>query len=188
LPSHAPAPSCAPAAPGRNNAPVCSSSAPVARCTPPFPWDGGGASTGCRAMPPCPAASPRGLLASASKSCLLANDVINTIGLCLTNGRCVEPSPPRPLRLNRVCGAHTSCLCLYINIHIQLCVCVCVPATYPSHRVHDAHTSQCLCRDWSSHASRTMSSIKTNVYGAALEYGLEDHKGVESCRRQQIPS
>ena len=47
---------------------------------------------------------------------------------------------------------------------------------------------QCLCRDWSSHASRTMSSIKTNVYGAALEYGLEDHKGVESCRRQQITS
>jgi hypothetical protein len=31
-----------------------------------------------------------------------------------------------------------------------------------------------------------MSSITTNVYGAALEYGLEDHKGVESCRRQQI--
>ena len=42
------------------------------------------------------------------------------------------------------------------------------------------------CRDWSSHALRTMSSIKTNIYGAALEYGLEDHKGVESCRRQQI--
>jgi hypothetical protein len=33
-----------------------------------------------------------------------------------------------------------------------------------------------------------MSSIKTNVYGAALEYGLEDHKGVEGCRRQQISS
>jgi hypothetical protein len=31
-----------------------------------------------------------------------------------------------------------------------------------------------------------MSSIKTNVYGAALEHGLEYHKGVESCRRQQI--
>ena len=29
-----------------------------------------------------------------------------------------------------------------------------------------------------------MSSIKTNIYGAALEYGLEDHKGVESCRQQ----
>ena len=43
---------------------------------------------------------------------------------------------------------------------------------------HDAHTS-CLCRAWSSHASRTMPSMKTNVYDAALEYGLEDHKGVE---------
>ena len=42
--------------------------------------------------------------------------------------------------------------------------------------------TSCLCRDWSSHASRTMSSIKTNVYGAALEYGLEDYKGVERCR------
>jgi hypothetical protein len=33
-----------------------------------------------------------------------------------------------------------------------------------------------------------MSSIKTNVYGAALEYGLEDHRGVEGCMRQQITS
>ena len=72
------------------------------------------------------------------------------------------------------------CVCVYIYE-----VCVCVPA--PHHRVHGAHAS-CLCRDWSSHASRTMSSIKTKVNGAALEYVLEDHKGVESCRRQQIPS
>ena len=41
-----------------------------------------------------------------------------------------------------------------------------------------------LGRDGSSHASHTMSSIKTNGYGAALEYGLEDHMGVDSCRRQ----
>ena len=120
-----------------------------------------------------------------------------------------------PATHHRVCGAHTSCLCLcvlYSMYIFSMCVCacaslsgtrcsyvllvfvctvciyqvcVCVPA--PHHRVHDAHAS-CLCRDWSSHAPRTMSSIKTNVYGAALEYGLEDHKGVESCRRQQITS
>ena len=79
-------------------------------------------------------------------------------------------------------------ICIYLSIYLYVYIYInreCVPA--PHHRVHDAHTS-CLCRDWSSHASRTMSSIKTNVYGAALEYGLEDHKGVESCRRQQITS
>ena len=83
--------------------------------------------------------------------------------------------------------------CSYVLL-VFVCVCVCLrvyqvylSVPVPHHRVHDAHTS-CLCRDWSSQASRTMSSIKTNVDGAALEYGLVDLKGVESCRRQQITS
>ena len=74
-----------------------------------------------------------------------------------------------------------ACVCVCVCVCVRACVytereCVCVPA--PHCRVHGALAS-CLCRDWSSHASRTMSSIKTNVYDAALEYGLEDHKGRE---------
>ena len=103
-------------------------------------------------------------------------------------------------------------VCVYIHEEREI-VCVCACASLSGTRCSDVLLvcvniyvecvrarvcvsiyimSMCVggmrCRDWSSHASRTMSSIKTNVYGAALEYGLEDHKGVESCRRQQITS
>ena len=55
----------------------------------------------------------------------------------------------------------------------------------PHHRVRDAHTS-CLCRDWFTHTSRTMSVIKTNEYDATLDYGLEDHKLGSRIRRSAI--
>ena len=65
-----------------------------------------------------------------------------------------------PATYHRVCGAHTSCL----RVFVYICqVCVCVPA--PHHRVHDAHTS-CLCRDWSSHASRTRMMPSRQTYTA----------------------
>ena len=70
---------------------------------------------------------------------------------------------------------------IYLSIYIYLYI-------YKQRVCACASSSGMWCRDWSSHASRTMSSIKTNVYGAALEHGPEDHKGVDSCRRQQITS